>query len=325
MPLRLHIFISLLLCQSVLLSAGDFAGRYTAPGVINDTVISLDIPPVDCRGQLTVLTRAAILKPGAEWSLRLIMENDTLAVTFSALKASPHDVFDSDKATLSITSSHNGTLSAFTSPALSALTKAYNSVALTLDGDSLLIMGGHRKLQYIGSARIENGPIPCKMEISSSETSDISELSLNFVAGEEEITFTLHDDESLSRLPDSPEASGPEGYWEYLDRNTSPRKAREGGRYRLAIVRSLDRPGTFDIIYLSGATVNGSKWKRGMRKGRLIPTDFESHYDLEWIDATFNLRILDMYADIDQESILTLRFPLLDSSIRFSRSTAGIK
>lgn len=111
-------------------------------------------------------------------------------------------------------------------------------------------------------------------------------------------------------------AGSPAGIWEYLDRDTDSRKAMSGGRYRLLIA---DRGAWFDIIYLDGAETNSDRWKPGQLKGRLIPTRFEGHYDLEWLDAEDRLIDRDANASIDRDVILTLSFPLLSSSLRLSR------
>ena len=112
----------------------------------------------------------------------------------------------------------------------------------------------------------------------------------------------------------------PSGIWYYLDRNTDPKWARLGGRYTLGIKKDTDD--RWSIIYLSGAQTNAPRWKPGMLKGALYSMPFQSHYNLEWYDASFE------FMDEEQEcsatmnedgSILTLNFPLDHSSIRFYR------
>lgn len=125
---------------------------------------------------------------------------------------------------------------------------------------------------------------------------------------------TIIDDERIEASLGSSEAT-PVGVWEYLDRDTDSRRAMSGGRYRLAIIPSGD---AFDIVYLSGAEVQGDSWKRGMLKGRLVPTRFVGHYDLEWVDSSHKLIDRDIHATIEQDAILTLSFPLYKSVIRFS-------
>lgn len=106
------------------------------------------------------------------------------------------------------------------------------------------------------------------------------------------------------------------GIWGYLDRDNNSDKARLGGRYKLAIVKSGVG---YDLIYLSDAVTNQSQWKSGMIKGRLVPTIFENHYDLVWYDSMFEVIDTDAYADIEDKSVLSLQFPLYETTIRMSK------
>lgn len=111
-------------------------------------------------------------------------------------------------------------------------------------------------------------------------------------------------------------AKAPEGFYHYLDRLNDPRYCRMGGTYSLALVRNLD--GGFDIIYVGGAQTGAEKWETGMLKGRLEPTIFENHYDLIWFDAMMESLSAECSAEIEQNAILSLSFPLLKSSVRYS-------
>lgn len=114
----------------------------------------------------------------------------------------------------------------------------------------------------------------------------------------------------------------PQGVWTFLDRDNDPRWARPGGRYTLGIAPSTDDEETWEIIYLEGAVTNASRWKPGMKKGRMLPTPFVRHYHLEWIDALFDSldRSQECSATMsDDGEILTLSFPLDHSTMRFYR------
>lgn len=109
-----------------------------------------------------------------------------------------------------------------------------------------------------------------------------------------------------------------EGLWKYLDRDIDLDKAQLGGTYSLATVRRPD--GDYDIIFLAGANMRRSDWQPLRIKGRLRPTIFDSHFDLEWHTATGVTLREDTHATIEQDgAILRLNFPLSNSSIRFSR------
>lgn len=108
-----------------------------------------------------------------------------------------------------------------------------------------------------------------------------------------------------------------EGYWQYLDRDMQDTWLRLGGRYTLAIVKSSEN--TYDIIYVSGAEVKDTEWHCGMLKGRLEKTIFPDTYKAQWIDATHRSMGRDVQASVEQGIILTLKFPVWNSSVRFSK------
>lgn len=108
-----------------------------------------------------------------------------------------------------------------------------------------------------------------------------------------------------------------EGYWQYLDRNVNTPSIQNGGYYELATVRSESG---YDIIYISGADKYSYLWAPLQIKGRLIGTIFQNNFDLEWIDSKRSeIMQYDIYASFEQNSIMTVHFPLLNSEIRFSR------
>lgn len=107
-----------------------------------------------------------------------------------------------------------------------------------------------------------------------------------------------------------------EGYWQYQDRDMEDRWLRLGGRYTVAVV-AADKG--YDIIYVSGAQVNASGWREGLLKGHISKTIFDGHYDLEWIDATFEPIAQDAYAAFENGVLMTLNFPIYKSSLRLSK------
>lgn len=109
-------------------------------------------------------------------------------------------------------------------------------------------------------------------------------------------------------------------FWKYLDRNTDSGRAIPGGSYTIATV--ADGRGSYSIVYISGATAAADEWQALRIKGRLAPAGFLNHYDLEWLDAYGRPVPQESFADIDPHTgILTLNFPLLNSSMRFRRLT----
>lgn len=98
--------------------------------------------------------------------------------------------------------------------------------------------------------------------------------------------------------------------WQYLDRDIDPEKADIKIFYNL-MIEKLD-PDTY-IIY----AVDGN---RKHHKGYLRSTPFANHYNLEWHDARRRIHSTDCSADVLLGgTVLRLNFPLLGSSVRFSR------
>lgn len=128
--------------------------------------------------------------------------------------------------------------------------------------------------------------------------------------------------EDIDSLIAAAPSGGIVGKWEYLDMDYDDVQAHPGGYYTFAVVPAPDGD-CFDIIYISGARVGADQWHEGMLKGRLIPTIFQDHYDLEWYDASMNLHTVDCNASMEQGVILNMSFPALRTSIRFSRLRPG--
>lgn len=134
--------------------------------------------------------------------------------------------------------------------------------------------------------------------------------------------ITPYSDESFFVAAPNQENS-PVGIWMFLDRDINPKWARLGGRYALGI-REAENNGAWDIIYLDGAETNADRWQPGMLKGTLKKTPFVRHYNLEWVDSTFERmdEADECSATLsDDGNILTLNFPLDHSILRFYRKT----
>ncbi|MBD5224642.1 MAG: hypothetical protein HDS68_01575 [Bacteroidales bacterium] len=123
----------------------------------------------------------------------------------------------------------------------------------------------------------------------------------------------------------------PAGQWRFLDRDTDSRWAEPGGRYRLAIVPHdslmvADAPQCdgripeYDVIYIGGATTNSRRWEPGMVKAHLYATPFAGHYDVVWFDALFEDMGEEVTADLTDGAVLSFRFPIYKSMLRFARN-----
>lgn len=110
-----------------------------------------------------------------------------------------------------------------------------------------------------------------------------------------------------------------EAFWSYFDRITDGPGTQLGGRYLLATVRNDD--GGYDIVMVDGWRVNPGIWQCGTLKGRLIPSIFIDTYTLSWRNAEGRWihGENDLSATVSNASLLTLRFPHVNSTLRFSR------
>lgn len=110
-----------------------------------------------------------------------------------------------------------------------------------------------------------------------------------------------------------------EAFWTYLDRDIPPASASLGGFYTLATVKEPD--GSYSVIYIDGASAASTAWKPMMLKGRLHPTIFKDHYNLEWIQPSGTVLDTDTSADIILDgTVLRLNFPLNNASVRFQKT-----
>ncbi|MDE6811946.1 MAG: LysE family translocator [Muribaculaceae bacterium] len=125
-------------------------------------------------------------------------------------------------------------------------------------------------------------------------------------------------DEIEERLRLSNDAA--EGEWQILDYSLENTKVRLGGNYRMAVVRNSE--GKYEMVYLSGATVNGGSWKQGMLKGILMPTGLDGIYECEWRDCNGRTLPMSVKAQIDGR-VMTVHLPQSDSRLRLCRADRG--
>ena len=306
---------------AVLLSCiciGAKSYSYRLPPEVTDSVIPLTLPECESPQSVTASVRASATK-SASWSLLLSAGADTLTVTLGLRPAGYFDPFDRSGVTITAASGSKILASASPSDGFATSAGEYNTLSVNASADRIVVSGGYHRLTPVVDFANPFGSIPHAISFRADGKVAVANTMVDIIYPPESVAKTAWTSESLHPYLSTAPLDQLEGYWDYLDRKTTPRRAREGGRYTLAVVKSLDRPGTYDILYVAGARVYSDRWRPAMRKGRLIPTDYVDHYDLEWIDATFVERTTDIHASVEQASILTLRFPLFESSLRFTR------
>ena len=112
-----------------------------------------------------------------------------------------------------------------------------------------------------------------------------------------------------------------EGFYTYLDKDiptSGPAAISQPEGYSMAVVADPETPGGYLLIYLSG---NSRGWEALEIKGRLRPTVFMNHFDLEWTDAGRHPHRGGSYAQFSENnSILKFAFPELKASFRMART-----
>lgn len=262
--------------------------------------------------------RFSLLQQKSRCSLMIASATDTLEITLSRQIA---DRFtDWEKHSATVTVSHNGReLHSGPCEGEFGLSDGeYNSLGVTFSRDGLHVSGGYRHNSPLVS--VATGYFkPESAGVRATGKVAVADFAMQATRSPETKLQSGHTAASLA-ADFASSTDGAEGFWSYLDRENDPRYARPGGRYTVALRRNADS--SYDIIYISGAEVNGQRWSEGMIKGHLRPTAFKDHFDLEWIDSTFRIHDRDIHASLDSVTgILTLYFPLLKTKIRLSRNT----
>ncbi|MDE5997518.1 MAG: LysE family translocator [Muribaculaceae bacterium] len=133
-------------------------------------------------------------------------------------------------------------------------------------------------------------------------------------------TFDLSEDDVLLALKEySGKRNELPGIYSILDYEFDDTYARPGGSYRLAVVPDGET-GCFDIYYLEGAKINNVLWSPGMKKGRLMPTNFPNIFNVEWRDAEGEIMCHDIQAEFDPlVLLLAIKFPYQSSTMRYRK------
>ncbi len=198
------------------------------------------------------------------------------------------------------------------------LARGGNSIFLLFTPDGMLSIDiGNRYLSNVTSD-ICVGGFPCgQVSVSGSDKFSITRAIIREDVDPKPMLMT---DWTVDSIMDYIASSNDplEAVWEYLDRDNDTSLAVMGGRYILATVKNGRG---YDIIYLGGAVTMSHLWNPCMKKGELIPTIFVNDFNLVWYDSLMARmgRDDEINAFVTDNSILTLRFPLLSTQLRFSR------
>lgn len=259
-------------------------------------------------------------RPGlakAYWGIDIVLPDDTVRLTLRHGNTAFGDIFDRRQNLLTL-SNRDKKIKEVDADGFESSDGVYNTLRLGVDCQKgeVLVSGGGRRVADVFKVSVPDVKSVVALRVWSVGRLDVSSLSLEIVRSPQVELSTSWTQESLTaRFRESKDPI--EGYWQYLDRDNDPAYARPGGRYLLAVVRI--ESGGYDILYVDGAEKMRDEWKPMMLKGRLKPTIFVDHFDLEWIDSTFESIERDVHATVTDKAILTLSFPLLKTVMRFSR------
>lgn len=195
----------------------------------------------------------------------------------------------------------------------------YNTLAIKPLGNGLAgIWIGGEEYRTAGSINIPAGIT--SVIVGGNSTLRLASVNLKTARPPQHSPAILWTEEAIdNRLHQSDDPR--EGIYEFLDSDIDTDLCRAGGSYRLAALGNGH--GGYDLIYLGGAVENSRMWEPGMLKGKLSPTVFLNHFNLEWIDASMCDEIdAGAWAELNG-TILDLRFPSERGAMRFSRALTG--
>ena len=194
----------------------------------------------------------------------------------------------------------------------------FNCVEAVVRGNSLSVSIGSKRMEKVMECALpeSTGPVRAGCLAGPACQARIERVVVAERAGRLRPVSSGHTIESLNALFAA--SRDPfEGYWQYLDRETDDAHVRLGGRYKVALV--ADGNGGYTIIYIDGAQVRRAEWHTGMVKGTMAKTVFTDNYRAVWTDASFGQEADDVFAVFESGSILSVKFPVLKSQLRFSK------
>lgn len=193
----------------------------------------------------------------------------------------------------------------------------FSTIKVEVKDGLLSVLAGNKEYQlfYRGScaARINGVTLQAEKHL---------EVSSVFLSQSDKASGIVQTDVTASELEaklQNVNAQSLEGVYRYLDSDLNDKRVTKGGDYTLYLRTAGN--GIYELIYLDGAKANSGAWKEGMIKGRLLPTRFDNHYNVEWYDAQMANDFEELWADFTAGPILTIHFPIEKSQLRFYRVT----
>lgn len=308
----------LLLLLSALTAEG--AGRlvyYDSITSLNDSTVPLHLP--DSISRYDVEARGFNRNPRDRWGLGFRRHDGSTAIAVTLSCDSSSSPFnDSPETIVQVTDSTGATIfSGRYDKGFGTARGEENTLMAEVSGNYIRLWGGITYLSPIFEQSVSGA-----VDLTPCVTTE-GELSLSTVAVETYpdrallLATTLTPDSIAAVIATAAGGDTPVGYWSYLDGENDDRMARNGGRYRLAIIPDSD--GGYLAIYLGGAEVNRHSWLPGMIKARLYPTRFRDHFETVWYDTEMRPVDHDVSASLEQGALLTISLPVYRTKLRFAR------
>lgn len=193
----------------------------------------------------------------------------------------------------------------------------YNTFQIKVDNGVLSLSAGNKELstlfscEYIPQKTFSAGIVAGKNKIS------IKRIEFKSIPDKRVSNKTSYTQADVEQAVKNTGNDFYVGFWRYFDRNTDDSRFELGGKYTIALVPT---DSGYDILYISGANRFSSYWSPYMKKGALVRTPFYNQYEIHWFTADKNLYFDECYASVS-EDILTLHFPIQQSTVRFYRFT----
>ncbi len=283
------------------------------PRVMSDTAIVLQEILTDPYMERVVIEARATNKGGGRWGVEVGQ------YSFSLKLDKPHgyELDGGATPTLSILKADSIVALFQGKPELWSESKRDgNTVVIDIDNTGLVeISGGHKKIEFLGQCRLPETPRGEIRVFANTKLTDCKVVVETQTDPSASLITEWDEKRLIERFGKSTDPL--EGFYEYLDGDNDPKRAVAGGRYKLALV--ADGDGGYRVIYAGGASVASDRWRYGMLKAQLSPTNFVSHFDVRWIDSVFQPIVNDVSMSVEQGIILTFNFPRYNTVLRYTR------
>lgn len=247
---------------------------------------------------------------------------DMLTVEFLPSNKNIHnDIENNDNTTLVLKQYINNTPTVLTSVVLDKNFAKYdnnNIIVVEVNEDNITVSVGKRETKQVINYKIKRECQQSHVGILAGAGAkvEVKRTMINYQPSPKLIYKTEWDLESL-RSYFKQTANPIEGFWTYLDRDMDDKWLKLGGKYSVAVVMKNDSE--YEILYCDGAQVMKNQWEPCMLKGTFTPTMFTGVYNGTWIDATFEPIVEDVQVTIENGVIMTIKFPVYKSQVRFSK------